>query len=249
MGRRLRCSMITKRYGGFIALSELSLKFPTTGIVGIVGPNGAGKSTLLNTITGFSTPDSGRCFLGEEDITGLTPDRIARKGITRTFQELKLMRRCSVLENLLLGFPLQRGENLFYALSGMNRKEERRISAKALHLLATVGLQDRTEMSTNQLSFGQQKVLSVLQAYASAPDILLLDEPFAGVDSENRGRIISVLETASAEGRLVVFIEHDVALVKAACEHVIVMASGEVMAEGSPLEVFDRQDVVEAYLV
>lgn len=245
----LRASALDKSFGGVRALADVDLDLPSSGVVAIVGPNGAGKTTLLNVITGFLRPDSGTCFLGDREITKLTPWRIARLGIARTFQKLRLIQRVPVLENVMLARPKQRGEELFFALTRIGlAREESANRELALKLLRFVGLEDRDSDLAGELSYGQQKLLSLAVCLAMEPSILLLDEPIAGVSPEIGERVLELLVRLKAEGKLVVFIEHDLGAVRRIADRAIVMDEGAVIAQGSPREVFSRPEIMEAFV-
>ncbi len=244
----LRCESIKKAFGGVVALADVSIGFPETGVVAIIGPNGAGKTTLLNILTGFLAPDSGRWHLGAQELTGLPPHRIARLGITRTFQELRLVREVSALENVMLARPRQKGEGLVAALTGWGWRAEEAVNrAEALRLLQFVGL-EHADQDAGSLSYGQQKLLSLAMCLAADARVLLLDEPVAGVHPELVGRILSLLKRIAGDGRLVVFIEHNIAAVRQVADEVIVLDDGAVVAQGRPDVVLSRDDILEAYL-
>lgn len=178
----LRCEGLTKAFDGIRALADVNLQFPSSGIVAIIGPNGAGKTTLLNVLTGFLRPDAGRCFFSERETTHFPPHRIAQLGIARTFQDLRLILQVPTLENVLLARPRQRGERLLVALLRFGgAAEETRDYDEAIRLLGFVGLEEKTTELAGELSYGQQKLLTLACCLATAARILLLDEPVAGV--------------------------------------------------------------------
>jgi ABC-type branched-subunit amino acid transport system ATPase component len=235
----LRCQGLTKTFDGVQALDEVSLDFPSEEITAIIGPNGAGKTTLLNVLTGFLRPDAGRCFLGERDITHFPAHRIARLGVARTFQDLRLILQVSVLDNVLLARPRQRGEHLLAALLRFGvAAEEARNREEAMQLLRFVGLKDKASELAGELSYGQQKLLTLACCLATEAQILLLDEPVAGVHPEMAARILDLLRQLRDDGKLIVFIEHDIAAVRQAADLVIVMDDGKIIAQGRPSEVY-----------
>jgi len=245
----LRCSSLEKSFDGVKALRVRDLEFPVSGITAIVGPNGAGKTTLLNALTGFVRPDAGTVFLGNREITHLPPWRIARLGVARSFQEMRLVRLVTALENVMLARPNQRGERLFAALTGIGvAAEEATNRAKATELLRFVGLLDKTSDLAGQLSYGQQKLLSLACCLAGEPRVLLLDEPVAGVHAEVAQEILNLLVRLAAQGRLVVFVEHDFSAVRRVADMVVVMDQGSVIAAGRPEDVLSRPEVVEAFV-
>ena len=246
---QLRCESVQKTFGGTRALASVTLQFPTSGIAGVIGPNGAGKTTLINILTGFIRPDSGRCFLGKREITGIAPHRIARLRLARTFQDLRLIQQLTVLENVLLARPNQRGERLFYALFRFGvRAEEARNREEAMRLLKFVGLEEKAVELAGELSYGEQKLLTLACCLASEPGILLLDEPVSGVHPEMALRILDLLRKLRDDGKAIIFIEHDISAVRQVADVVVVMDEGKVIAQGDPQEVLKRPEIMEAYL-
>jgi ABC-type branched-subunit amino acid transport system ATPase component len=245
----LRCDNLSKSFDGTRALAGVSLEFPTSGIVAIIGPNGAGKTTLVNVLTGFVHADSGRSFLGEQELTRLPPHRIAQLGIARTFQDLRLISQVSVLENVLLARPNQKGEWLLAALfcNGV-AAEEAGNREEALRWLKFVGLDGATNELAGQLSYGQQKLLSLACCLATDAGILLLDEPVAGVHPDMVSKILSLLGQLRESGKRIIFIEHDITAVRQVADSVIVMDEGKIIAEGKPNEVLEKPEIIEAYV-
>lgn len=247
--RTLRCEQLTKSFGGVRALDRVSLRFPASGITAIIGPNGAGKTTLFNVMSGFLRPDAGRCFYGDREITVDPPFRIARQGVCRTFQDLRLVQRVSVLDNVLLSQPNQRGEQLTGALLRLGvRREEKRNREEAFRYLRMVGLESKTSQRVAELSYGQQKLLTLACCLAAKAQVLLLDEPFAGVDPDMAARISELLVRLPDDGKLIIFIEHDIPAVRSVGDRVIVMDEGRVIADGPPEDVLDRPEIMEAYV-
>jgi ABC-type branched-subunit amino acid transport system ATPase component len=245
----LRCINLHKSFDGVRALDGVTLDFPAEGIAAIIGPNGAGKTTLLNVLTGFLRADSGKCCVGERETTRLPPHRIARLGVARTFQDLRLITQVSLLDNVMLARPHQRGEGFFSALFRLGvAAEEERNRAEAMRLLRFVGLEEKAEDLAGEISYGQQKLLSLACCLATDARILLLDEPVAGVHPDMRDHIIALLRNLSGAGKAIVFIEHDLAAVRQAADHVIVMDDGKVIAQGHTSEVLERPEILEAYL-
>lgn len=245
----LRCEGLRKSYDGVAALAGVDLTFPPAGVVAVVGPNGAGKTTLLDVLTGFVRPNAGHCFLGHYELTGLKPYRVANLGVARTFQELRLIGQVSALENVLLACPRQRGERLLPALLGVGvAHDEARHRAAALGLLGFVGLAGAIDLPAGELSYGQQKLLALACCLGTGARILLLDEPVAGVHPQMAEQVLGLLRALRDEGKLVVFIEHDLAFVRGVADRVVVLDEGKVVAVGAPQEVFNRPDILEAYL-
>lgn len=244
-----RCDGITKSFDGVHALAGVDLQFQPSGITAVIGPNGAGKTTLLNVLTGFLRPDAGRCFLGQRETTGLPPHTIARMGVSRTFQDLRLILQTSALDNVLLARPCQRGERLLAALLRFGvAGEEARNREEAMRLLRFVGLEGMADELAGELSYGQQKLLTLACCLATESRIVLLDEPVAGVHADMAARILDLVRQLRDAGKLVVFVEHDISFVREAADLVIVMDEGKVIAEGSPSDVLVRPEIMEAYV-
>jgi ABC-type branched-subunit amino acid transport system ATPase component len=245
----LRCDKLNKSFDGTRVLAGVNVEFPSSGVIAIIGPNGAGKTTLLNVLTGFLRADSGRFFFDEQELTGLAPHRIARLGISRTFQDLRLISQVTALENVLLARPNQRGERFLLALLRLGvGKEEASNREEAFKLLDFVGLKDKAGEPAGELSYGQQKLLTLACCLATEARILLLDEPVAGVHSEIVSKILGLLSQLRSQGKLVVFIEHDIAAVRQIADQVIVMDEGKIIAQGKPAEVLEKPEIMEAYL-
>jgi neutral amino acid transport system ATP-binding protein len=244
-----RCDGLCKSFGGVRALADVSLQFPLSGITAVIGPNGAGKTTLLNVLTGFLRSDAGRCFLADREITHLSPHRIARLGVARTFQDLRLILQVSVLDNVLLARPYQRGENLIAALLRFGlADEEARNREEAMRLLRLFGLEDMANELAAELSYGQQKLLTLACGLATEARILLLDEPVAGVHPSIASRILDLLRQLPGNEKIVIFIEHDIAAVRQIADLVVVMDEGRIIAQGPPHDVLERPEIMEVYL-
>ena len=245
----LRCVELSKSFDGVRALDHIDLTFPTAGITAIIGPNGAGKTTLINLLTGFLRPDAGKCFLGGQEITRLSPHEIARLGIARTFQDLRLILQVPVLDNVMLARPHQRGETLLGALLRIGiAKEESENREAAMVLLRFVGLEERANDLTGKLSYGQQKLLTIACCLATEARLLLLDEPVAGVHPDMVEKILALMRKLADDGKRILFIEHDISAVRQIADHVIVMDHGRIRAQGPPHEVLENAEVMEAYL-
>jgi ABC-type branched-subunit amino acid transport system ATPase component len=245
----LRCEKLSKSFDGTRALAEVSVEFPSSGITAIIGPNGVGKTSLINVLTGFLRAESGRFFLSERELTGLAPHRIARLGIARTFQDLRLISQVSVLENVLLARPNQKGERLLPALFRFGvAAEESRNHDEAMRWLKFVGLDSAAKELAGEMSYGQQKLLTLACCLATDARILLLDEPIAGVHPEMVSKILDLLGQLRDAGKQIVFIEHDIASVRQVADMVIVMDHGKIIARGKPSEVLERPEIIEAYV-
>ena len=243
------CHGIYKSFGGVNALAGVSLKFSRPEIIAIIGPNGAGKTTLFNIMTGFIRADSGHCFLREKVISDLAPYKVSRLGIARTFQDLRLILHISAQENVLLARPRQQGERLLLSLLGFAVKREESINRNAARrLLASVGLEEMTDELAGKLSYGQQKLLTLACCLATEANILLLDEPIAGIHPEMASRILELLRKLKDQGKLIIFIEHDISSVRNIADSVVVMDNGKIIAQGLPNEILGRSDIMEAYI-
>lgn len=240
---------LCKSFGGSHALIDVCFEFPASGIIAIIGPNGAGKTTLLNILTGFLSPNTGHCWLGEQEITYLPPHRIVQLGVARTFQDLRLIQQISVLENVLLARPYQKGERLLSAILRFGvAKQEDRNHQEALRLLQFVGLEKMISTLAGGLSYGQQKLLSLACCLATEAQVLLLDEPVAGVHPKMISHILTLLRQLREDGKLIIFIEHDINAVRQVADIVMVMDAGKIIAQGSPQEILERPEIMEVYL-
>jgi len=243
-GKQLR-----KVFNGTVAVNDLSFTIEEKSITAIIGPNGAGKTTLFNLITGFLGADHGDIYLHDKRLTGTPPHKIAQAGISRTFQDLRLLRQVTVMENLLVAFPNQSGESVWNAIfSGRVRREETANRGVASTLLEFVGLEGKSTEPGENLSYGQQKLLSLACCLAIGGEILLLDEPVAGVHPDMATRILDGVVKLKEQGKTVVFIEHDIEAVKKVADCVLVMDEGKLIASGPTADVLGGKEIVEAYL-
>lgn len=245
----LRCEGLCRSFDGVRALQDVQLELPASGIVAIIGPNGAGKTTLINVITGFLRSQAGRVSLDDCHLNLLPPHKIARLGIARTFQDLRLISQVSVIENVLLARPNQKGERLLPAIFRIGvAAEEVRNRDGAMRWLRFVGLAGQVNELAGELSYGQQKLLTLACCLATEARILLLDEPVAGVHPRMIEKILDLLRQLRDLGKLVIFIEHDLAFVRQVADLVVVMDEGSIIAQGNPSEVLDRPEIIEAYV-
>lgn len=249
MAAILHISNLSKAFDGVKAVDGLSLAVEEQHIVSLIGPNGAGKTTLFNLICGFLSSDTGTVLLRGQALDGMAAHRIARLGIGRTFQDLRLIRRMSVLNNVMLGFQDQAGEGVLHALAGWkSRREEQTNLAKAHSLLGFVGLADKENDLAEALSYGQQKLLTLACCLAMDAELLLLDEPVAGIEPETIRRILELLQGLRGRGKTVFLIEHNLEAVREVSDFVVVMDEGRTIAEGTPEAVMQDPAVLEAYL-
>jgi len=245
----LRCERLRKSFGGVLALDDVTLQFPLAGLVAIIGPNGAGKTTLFHVLSGFLRPDAGRCFLGQRDITGCPPYWVAGLGLGRTFQDLRLISQMTVMDNVLVARPRQRGEKLITSLLPFTfAAEEQTNRSIAMDYLKYVGLAGKASDAAADLSYGEQKLLSIACCLATEAQALLLDEPIAGVHPEIANRILHLLIDLRTRGKLIIFIEHDLQAVVEGSELAVAMDHGRVVAQGEPKEVIARREIMEAYV-
>jgi branched-chain amino acid transport system ATP-binding protein len=247
----LTAEQLTKSFGGVRAVDRCSLQVREGTITGLIGPNGAGKTTLFNLLTGFHRPDSGRIVFRGDDITGLPPHQVFRRGICRTFQIPREFKDLTVLENLLVVPPDQVGERLWapWLVPGRIRQEEARLREQAERVLEQVGLTRVAGDPAWTLSGGQKKLLELARALMAEPALLMLDEPGAGVNPTQMKELTRYIQwLASDRGVTILLIEHDMDLVMAVCNPVIVLSEGRPLAEGPPDVVRRDPRVLAAYL-
>jgi len=245
----LRCVGLEKSFGGVLALADVTIDFTAPGVVAIIGPNGAGKTTLIDGISGFLRLDAGRCYVGGRETTRLQPYQIVRRGLVRSFQDVRLIQQESALDNVMLALTRQREEALLGALWPMRHKAEEELNVTtARDTLRFVGLDDNAESRASDLSYGQEKLLALACCLATRSDILLLDEPVAGVHPDTIVRILELLRRLKDDGKLVIFVEHNIDAVRQVADRVIVLDQGRVIADGSPGAVLARPEILDAYV-
>lgn len=241
---------LEKSFGGIKAVDGCSLKVEQGSITGLIGPNGAGKTTLFNLITGFYAPDAGEIWFSGERIGGLSPHKIARRALTRTFQIPRELREMTVLENLMVVPENQIGERVWNSFfrPGVVRRQEREIRDEALEVLEFVELIDLANEYAKNLSSGQKKLLELARTLMAEPKMILLDEPGAGVNPTLMKKLTRNIENLRQRGKTFFLIEHDMDLIMNLCDTVIVMNKGRQLAEGTPDEIKKNESVLEAYL-
>ncbi|MFV0317724.1 MAG: ABC transporter ATP-binding protein [Microthrixaceae bacterium] len=245
----LTATGIERRFGGVVAVDVAHVEFQRHQITALIGPNGAGKTTLFNLLTGFDQPNAGEWRFNGQSLKGVAPHKVARMGMVRTFQLTKSLTKLTVIENMRLGAPNQRGERFFPALvKGLWSSEEDEITERADDLLRRFKLDHMREEFAGSLSGGQRKLLEMARALMGSPEMLMLDEPMAGVNPALTQSLLGHVKALRDEGMSVVFVEHDMDVVHDISDWVVVMAEGRVIAEGTPSDIGRNQDVIDAYL-
>ena len=246
----LEAQGLSRRFGGVVAVDQVSLQVDDAELVGVIGPNGAGKSTLFHLITGHLRPDAGAVHLQGEDLAGLSADRRARRGMAIAFQAVRLFRGMTVLENVMVGGHAWTYHGFLSAFLRLpdQRREEHAIQAEAERALQRVGLEDAADRLAESLPIGQQRAVQVARALCGKPRLLLLDEPASGLRATERERLALLLETLRGEGLAMLLVEHDVAFVTRLASRITVMDRGRVIAQGQPTDVRRDPAVIGAYL-
>ncbi|NKX53240.1 ABC transporter ATP-binding protein [Arthrobacter mobilis] len=240
---------VTRRFGGINAVDVDFLEIPRHKITALIGPNGAGKTTLFNLLTGFDQPNSGEWTFDGHPLAGVASYKVARLGMVRTFQLTKVMGKLTVLENMRLGAADQPGERLSAALfKNLWGRREKEITAQAEVLLEKFKLDAKRNDYAASLSGGQRKLLEMARALMARPKLVMLDEPMAGVNPALTQSLLDHIKNLKAEGMTVLFVEHDMQVVRHIADWVVVMAEGKVVAEGPPADVMKDQAVIDAYL-
>jgi len=247
----LEIDKMTKTFGGLKAISDVTFSLEKGQIVSIIGPNGAGKTTFFNTLTGIYKPDGGSIVFNGKSLVGLRPDQIAGRGISRTFQNIRLFPDMTVVENILCGMHVhlkQSPVQILFRLSGF-KKEESEAEDRAVDLMHYVGLKDVGNELAKNLPYGKQRRLEIARALAADPLLLLLDEPAAGMNPQETEEITKLFRNIRDEkGITILLIEHDMRVVMNISEHICVMDYGEKIAEGTPEQIRNNTRVIEAYL-
>lgn len=239
---------VTKQFDGLTALNDISFQVEPSEIHGLIGPNGAGKSTLFKNIAGFYTPTKGSIVYRGQNIAGKKPHTIAELGIVRTFQETTLFQELTVFENALVGCHIKARTHLFSAILGLDGQKQKAAGEKAMEVLAFMGLSDRKDQIASELPLGSQRALAISIALASEPKLILMDEPFAGMNPEETNQMMDLTRKVRESGITIVLVEHDMKAVMGLCDCLTVLNFGQLLAQGTPEEIRHNDKVIEAYL-
>jgi len=246
----LQFNNISKNFGGLQVLQGVQFDVPQGGIFGLIGPNGAGKTTVFNLITGLLRASSGNIIFDGRDIGKVAPHKITERGIARTFQNIRVFKEMTLLENVVVGMH----EHLDYGVGSMLlnlgafRRSEQQARERALELLSWVRLDHKAGMLADSLSYGEQRKLEFARALATKPKLLLLDEPVAGMNPAEKTELMTEIVNIKERGFTIFMIEHDMRFVMGLCDRIAVLNFGRIIAEGSPDEIKNNQEVIEAYL-
>lgn len=247
----LTLEAVSQEFGGLLALDSVNLEVEEKRIFGIIGPNGAGKTTLFNIITGIYKPTDGKIYYKGREINGTSPHKMARMGIGRTFQNIRLFSKLSVLDNVKVGCHGVTGADFFSALLGLpsERKEEKLIKSRACQLLGMVGLYEKRMEYADNLSYGEQRKLEIARALALDPALLLLDEPAAGMNASEKLELTDFIrQIRDSEHLTILLVEHDMNVVMNICEQIAVLNYGRKIADGTPEQVKNDENVIQSYL-
>ncbi|SIR18917.1 amino acid/amide ABC transporter ATP-binding protein 1, HAAT family [Haladaptatus litoreus] len=248
----LRVENLRKTFGGITAVDGATFSVEQGSFTGLIGPNGAGKSTTFNLITGVHRPDSGAVYFDDEDITGQRPYQIANRGLVRTFQIARELAEMTVLENMMLAPKAQEGEKLWRSvtpgLRGTVEQQEEEVLARAWEMLDFFEIDHLAGEYAGNLSGGQRKLLEMARALMTDPQMVLLDEPLAGVNPSLEKKLLKHVHELRERGYTFLLVEHDMDVIMNNCEHVIVMHQGKVLAEGEPADIRSNEQVIDAYL-
>ena len=245
----LESKNVCKNFGGLKAVADVSTQVPTASIFGIIGPNGAGKTTYLNLLSGTYLVSSGEFIFNGENITGNQVHVSARKGIARTFQQIQLFDSMTVLDNVIVGFHKNEKSNMVDAVFRTKRywREELEIRQKGIELLERLEMTDYIDQIASNLSYGMQRKVEIARALATDPKLLLLDEPAAGMNANETAALLDFIKFIRTKGYTIIVIEHDIKFILNLCDEIMVLNFGQKIAQGTPAEIRDDKNVIEAY--
>lgn len=251
MSAILKINNLSINFKGLKAVDNFSAGLEANKIYGLIGTNGAGKTTIINMLSGVLKPSSGTILFKEDDITGQRPDVIAKKGILRTYQNLRLFKKVSVLQNAVIGAQIHRKYSSIEAIFNLPRfrNEEKKLKDRAYETLQILGIESYAADRADSLPYGAQRKLEIARTLAADPEILLLDEPAAGLNPQESAELINTIKKIKDEFNLtILLIEHDMKVIMGLCEYIYVMAAGQIIAQGKPEDVRNNPKVIEAYL-
>src|SRR5512133_539480 len=246
----LEVSGLSKRFGGVQAVNDVSFRVEKGMIKAVIGPNGAGKTTLFNMVSGLVAPDAGSITFGGEPIHGRPPHRVAVRGVSRTFQNIRLFSQMSALENVMVGRHLRGRSGFLAGMLGLGRarREDQEVRRRALEVMEFLGIAALADAEATSLAYGQQRAVELARALASDPEMVLLDEPAAGLNIRETRDLAALISRVRARGITVLLVEHDMSLVMGICDEVLVLSYGEKIADADPASVQGDPQVVKVYL-
>jgi len=246
----LKLENTTIKFGGLTAVNEVNVEIEEGSIFGLIGPNGAGKTTLFNIISGVNKPTSGKVIFNGKEIQGIQPYKINQLGIARTYQNINLFKKMTVLENVMVGCHSMSKSGFFSSIfrTKGQEEEEKYIVEKSMEILEFMELKDKSSFKASNLSYGEQRRLEISRALASDPKLLLLDEPAAGMNGKEKEELSEIIKKINKKGITVLLVEHDMKLVMKITDTICVLNYGKKLALGNPLAIQNNKEVIEAYL-